>query len=348
VGAVYCTVGFFAYLYYQVKYASQDPDMERSEKIEQVCMKAIAGSVASFAGLYAQELERQTSKDLSATEALNAPNRIKAILSKFFNKYDTDKSGSIDLAELTALLIDLNEDPCVAPEVMKEMDSDKSGEISFDEFCAAMTTLIKRRPSQKLTETDSLQIATSQASAAEDDDEEEDIMPDDLAELSPEDQQKRIKMRSAWMMLLGTSLVLLFSDPMVDVLSGFGGAIGIKPFYVAFVLAPLASNASEILSAAQYAAKRTRATMTISLSTLQGAACMNNTLCLGIFLALMYFRHLPWEFSAETISILLIEVCMAYYSLRTTYRVLDGLVILSLFPLAILIVHILEDWVGLN
>ncbi len=29
---------------------------------------------------------------------------------------------------------------------------------------------------------------------------------------------------------------------------------------------------------------------------------MNNTFCLGIFLALIFFRELPWAFSAETVS----------------------------------------------
>lgn len=46
---------------------------------------------------------------------------------------------------------------------------------------------------------------------------------------------------------LGTATVLLFSDPMVDVLSELGAVLGIAPFYVSFVLAPLASNASELL-----------------------------------------------------------------------------------------------------
>lgn len=35
---------------------------------------------------------------------------------------------------------------------------------------------------------------------------------------------------------------------------------------------------------------------------------MNNTFCLAIFLLLIYFKNLAWEFSAETISILFIEV----------------------------------------
>jgi hypothetical protein len=38
---------------------------------------------------------------------------------------------------------------------------------------------------------------------------------------------------------------------------------------------------------------------------------MNNTFCLGIFLLLVYARKLPWTFSAETISILVIQVCVS-------------------------------------
>lgn len=79
------------------------------------------------------------------------------------------------------------------------------------------------------------------------------------------------------MISLGTFLVLLFSDPMVDVLSEFGQRIHVNPFYAAFVLAPMASNASELIAAYNYAAKKTKKTITISLSTLVGAAVMNNT-----------------------------------------------------------------------
>lgn len=43
----------------------------------------------------------------------------------------------------------------------------------------------------------------------------------------------------------------------------------------------------------------------------QGAAIMNNSFCLGIFLMIIYAKKLVWEFSAETLSILLVEVCGA-------------------------------------
>ena len=111
--------------------------------------------------------------------------------------------------------------------------------------------------------------------------EEEDEMPDDLRELSPEEQQRNIKWRSACMMGLGSIIVIIISDPMVDVLSEIGARTGIPAFYIAFVLAPMASNSSELIAAYNYAQKKTRTSISISLATLLGAAIMNNTFVLG-------------------------------------------------------------------
>merc|ERR1719324_384815 len=123
-------------------------------------------------------------------------------------------------------------------------------------------------------------------------------MPEDFKNLPPNQQRCRILFRSAWMMLLGTLLVLIFSDPMVDVLSALGDMSGIPSFYIAFVLAPVASNASELISTYKYATKKTASSITISFSTVIGAACMNNTYCLGIFFGLIYFQGLAWRFTA--------------------------------------------------
>merc|ERR1711920_812878 len=119
-------------------------------------------------------------------------------------------------------------------------------------------------------------------------------------------------MSAFWQMGLGTLLVLIFSDPMVDVLAQMGKMSGVPAFYVSFVLAPLASNASELIAAFKYASKKTRKTITISLNTLEGAACMNNTFCLGIFFALICYQGLAWKFFAETLSIFIVQVAIAY------------------------------------
>ena len=55
-----------------------------------------------------------------------------------------------------------------------------------------------------------------------------------------------------------------------------------------------ASN--ELASSLQYALRKTSKTITISLTALEGAAIVNNTFALAIFLSLVYFRELRWAF----------------------------------------------------
>jgi len=149
------------------------------------------------------------------------------------------------------------------------------------------------------------------------------------------------------MMGLGTIITLLFSDPMVDVMSELGNRMTIPPFYVAFVLAPVASNASELIASINYAKKKTKKTITISLSTLEGAATMNNSFCLGLFLILIVGRNLVWEFSAETISILLVEVGLFAMSFKKTYNLIDAAIILAFYPISLFLVAMIE-YGGLN
>ena len=157
-----------------------------------------------------------------------------------------------------------------------------------------------------------------------------------------------------------------------------GERTNISSFYISFVLAPLASNASELIAAFNYSLKKTSRTIVISFAALQvkqkrlfawawnrtaqsitcaikplwwqngsrcrnkstatnnvpalfsasqGAACMNNTFCLAVFMFLIFFRNLAWEFSAETVTILLVQVSRSAdrrydsASLEINYRV---------------------------
>ena len=73
------------------------------------------------------------------------------------------------------------------------------------------------------------------------------------------------------------------------------------PFYVAFVLAPLASNASELIASVNYASKKSKKTITVALAALEGAACMNNTFCLAIFMGLIFFQARQIHLSHERV-----------------------------------------------
>ena len=165
-----------------------------------------------------------------------------------------------------------------------------------------------------------------------------------MKHLSPAEQQRAIKLRSAYMMGLGTVIVVLISDPMVAVLSEIGRRTNIPAFYVAFVLAPMASNASELVAAYNYAQKKTRASISISLATLLGAAIMNNTFVLGVFMMLVATQDLSWEFFAETLTILVVQFCMAYFAFKSVHTMLDAFLILSLYPLSLAMVYTLEAY----
>ena len=107
----------------------------------------------------------------------------------------------------------------------KKFDRDNNGTIDFEEFAKGTYELI--RDSKEIYNKASLKKRESLSNLKVDekdgeDEEEEEQVPDDLADLSPSEQQTRIKIRSAYMMGLGTFLVLLFSDPMVDVLNEIG------------------------------------------------------------------------------------------------------------------------------
>jgi hypothetical protein len=130
---------------------------------------------------------------------------------------------------------------------------------------------------------------------------------------------------------------------MVDVLQEIAVRVHVSAFYVSFVIAPLASNASEVLASTYYAGKKTTKTITVSFATLLGAACMNNTFCLSIFMALIFFRGLAWQYTAETIAIVLVQILVYLMTRKDTMNVRDGLMVLSIFPLSIVLVVFLAS-----
>lgn len=173
--------------------------------------------------------------------------------------------------------------------------------------------------------------------------EEEVEMPRNLEHLTPKQQQTRIKLRAFLMMLVGTIVVIVFSDPMVEVMSVIGKRAKVKPFYVSFILAPLISNASELIASFAFAKKKTMKSITVSVSALQGSCVMNNTVCLGVFLLLIALRELSWEFTAETFSILFVEAVIVLVSFVKRQSLVVAIILLLLYPVSLLIVGALES-----
>ncbi|CAH3176055.1 unnamed protein product [Porites lobata] len=150
------------------------------------------------------------------------------------------------------------------------------------------------------------------------------------------------------LLVIGVGLVTIFADPMCDVLDSLTNSknksyIPVSAFYVSFVVTPLCSNASELVSSLIFASKKKKENISMTFAQLYGAGTMNNTLCLGIFAALVYFRDLKWYYSAEVTVIIFVQWIVGITGFRMTYKLWMAILVGSLYVVSIGLVALLES-----
>jgi len=70
---------------------------------------------------------------------------------------------------------------------------------------------------------------------------------------------------------------------------------------------------------------------------------MNNTFCLGIFYILIYMQGLAWKFTAETLSIVLVQMMVGMMVLHNDKQtMLHGIIVFLFYPLSLVFVYFLE------
>ena len=83
----------------------------------------------------------------------------------------------------------------------------------------------------------------------------------------------QIWFKALYTLFAGLGIVGVFSDPMCDVLSAMtnpdytgdlGSHIPINPFFVSFIVTPICSNASELISSLAFAAKKTKKSISMT------------------------------------------------------------------------------------
>lgn len=146
-----------------------------------------------------------------------------------------------------------------------------------------------------------------------------------------------------FLILLGVALAAVFSDCVVDTINSVGRLTGIPNFVIGFVVCPLASNASELISSIQLAARKKKRNATVSFAQIYAACTMNNCLCLGIFFFMVWYKKLKWDYAAEVTSILAVTWVVGLCTMsNTTISLWVGWCVLLLYPLSLVIIEGLQ------
>lgn len=183
-------------------------------------------------------------------------------------------------------------------------------------------------------------------------DDKEELIHKDSFEIEEEEEEEEsttyLAVKCVSLLVIGVGLVTVFADPMCDVLDSLTNKynksfIPVSSFYVSFVVTPLCSNASELVSSLIFASKKKKENVSMTFAQLYGAGTMNNTLCLGIFAALVYFRELKWYYSAEVTVIIFVQWVVGIVGFRLTYKLWTGIIVGSLYVVSIGLVALLES-----
>lgn len=74
---------------------------------------------------------------------------------------------------------------------------------------------------------------------------------------------------------------------------------------------------------------------------------MNNTMCLGLFLLVVWYRKLDWTFSSEVVTTMASVFALGFFSSsRLTFPTYMAFGSLAIYPLALGLVYFLDYVVG--
>ena len=286
-GFLLALVSFIAYSWYCVN--SSMNEVAQAAAIREARKRAVASGLINLVQL--MNLERAVDKEEGAPAAGKSVSMAPHLVKTLFDRYDTDGSGSLDSNEVCAMLAELQLH--MPPSQVKALMGDIGGAdhlVQLDEFVQLLQLCIDKGAEHKAehhakghgaaalsARVENGEGGGSLQSAAllggdeeeeEDDDEEEE---DEAEGLTP----AQIRRKAFGTLLLGVLIVTVFSDPMVNCLSEIASKSGVPPFYVAFIIAPLISNSSEIISSIAQARKKKKANIDVTYGQLLGAATMN-------------------------------------------------------------------------
>ncbi|WCJ30853.1 sodium/calcium exchanger family protein / calcium-binding EF hand family protein [Euphorbia peplus] len=281
------------------------------------------------------------------------PNR--DMIFKLFKAIDGNSDGYLNTSDLRAFVIgirfeelDISIDDIV-DQVLKDFDTSGDSQINVDEFVLGVSKWIRQA---KLSGKFSIGRRSGKSELLGEFDhdqqtEEEDEPEEQNAEVSATPGNAKWNSTKAVLILIsGTIIAAAFADPLVDAVENFSTASGLPTFFISFVILPFASS-SEAVSVLIFSSRKNKKSASLAYSEIYGSVTMGNVLSLSVFLGLVYFRGLTWDFSSEVLVILIVCVVMGLIaSFRTTFPLWMAFVAYSFYPFSLLLVYVLQYVLG--
>ncbi|PWA34337.1 sodium/calcium exchanger membrane region, Calcium binding protein 2 [Artemisia annua] len=146
------------------------------------------------------------------------------------------------------------------------------------------------------------------------------------------------------LLVLGILMLTVLVEPLTQSVRIFSESMKIAPFYVSFILVPLATNARTAIAAIIAAKQKRHHTTSLTFSQIYHKVFMNNILGFSVLVSVIYFRGLTWHFSAEMLVLVIVCVLMGLYaSFSIKFPIWTLFLVFPLYPLSLVLVYYVND-----
>eukprot|EP00164_Ancoracysta_twista_P011640 GFYU01018026.1.p1 GENE.GFYU01018026.1~~GFYU01018026.1.p1 ORF type:complete len:455 (+),score=43.84 GFYU01018026.1:162-1526(+) len=132
----------------------------------------------------------------------------------------------------------------------------------------------------------------------------------------------------------GLGVACFFAYPLVSVIVDFSQCSGIGPYYVGFVVVPLATTMHEAANTMQSMQRRSGGQSGLLCSIL-AVVTVQNTLYLAILVFLVYIQNINWTFSADLIPMFVCSAWIGLLGMKNVVRMWTLVPVMALYPLSI-------------
>jgi Ca2+/Na+ antiporter len=134
---------------------------------------------------------------------------------------------------------------------------------------------------------------------------------EEAGETSDEEEEDVPVTKGAAYLAAGGILIIVFSTPFIESVVETASALKVNPILLAFFLAPIASEAPEILESISLSRKGNATSINVAYSNLIGGTITKTTLLCGIFCFFGVYKNFTWESPSYTLSLMLLTICAA-------------------------------------